>query len=269
MKRIAAKFEDLKKKQKKALITYITAGDPDLATTAELVLTLEKAGADIVELGIPYSDPLADGPVIQRAAQRSLQAGTTLRKVFELVEKLRKRTQIPLVFLIYYNQVLQFGLNEFVARCDQVGIDGVIIPDLPLEERTELLEIIKGGNYLVDLIPLVAPTSDQRVASIVNNATGFVYCVSSTGVTGQRDSFSAELQDFVAKVKEATDIPAAIGFGISSVASVKQLKDYADGLIIGSAIIKEMEETLNDNNQSQLQKQVHQFVSSLKQALDS
>lgn len=267
--RIATKFQELQAHNRKALITYITAGDPDLATTGQVILALEKAGADIIELGIPYSDPLADGPVIQRATERALQAGTKLSKVFELVKEVRTKTQIPLVFLVYYNPVLQYGLAEFVAKCEEVGVDGIVIPDLPLEERQELKGILTEANSPVDLIPLVAPTSATRVAKIVAQASGFVYCISSMGVTGQRDTFPVDLASFVQQVKESTDIPVAIGFGISNIAGVKQLKDYADGLIIGSAIVKQIEEAVKQGKQAHLEDVIYDFVQPLRQALNS
>lgn len=265
---IATKFASLKAQNRKALITYVTAGDPDLKTTEKIVIALEKAGADIVELGIPYSDPLADGPVIQRASVRAIKAGTKLSSIFDLVKTLRQKTQIPLVFLIYYNQMLQYGLVEFVNQCEQVGVDGIIIPDLPLEERQELNSIITKTDAQIDLIPLVAPTSSKRVAAIVQQASGFVYCISSTGVTGRRNHFDAALSSFVGNVKTATNLPTAIGFGISNTAGINQLKDYADGLIIGSAIVRQIEEAINRGHKDSISQAVYDFVKPLRQALD-
>lgn len=266
--RIATKFQELQTSNRKALISYITAGDPNLVITEQAVLALEQAGADIIELGIPYSDPLADGPVIQRAAERALQAGTSLKKVFDLVKQLRTKTQIPLVFLVYYNPVLQYGLKEFVVKCGEVGVDGIVIPDLPLEERQELKTIIEITGSKVDLIPLVAPTSITRVTAILEQASGFVYCISSMGVTGQRDTFATNLDSFIQHVKKSTDIPAAIGFGISNSSGVKQLKDYADGLIIGSAIVQQIEEAIKFGKQESISQVIYDFVYPLRQALD-
>lgn len=255
--RIKAKFHQLQQEKKKALITYITAGDPSIERTEELVLELEAAGADIIELGIPYSDPLADGPVLQAAAARALKGGTTLDSVLAMVERIRQQTQIPLAFLIYYNPVLQYGIERFVTRATAVGVDGVIIPDLPLEEGNELQEIIKELQLPLDLIPLVAPTSAKRVERIISQGSGFVYCVSTTGVTGGNQGFAANLEEFMTTVTKVTDLPTAIGFGISDVLAINQLKNYSDGLIIGSAIVKHIEAG-ND---------VGEFVKTLRAAL--
>lgn len=261
--KITDKFDTLKNQDKKALITYITGGDPDLDTTLNLVLSMEKAGADIVELGIPYSDPLADGPVIQRASQRALKAGTNIDSIFSTVSRIREKTDIPIAFLIYFNSIFRYGIKIFLDNCLKHGIDGLIIPDLPLEERKELFKVMK--DYPIDLIPLVAPTSEDRIKGIVTDAKGFVYCISSKGVTGMRDSFDESLSDFMNKVNKYTTIPLAIGFGISSEESIKNLKELCDGLIVGSAIIKKIEQGIKDRN---IEKQVFDFVSSLRKALD-
>lgn len=263
--RIAQRFADLRQEGKKALIPYITAGDPHLERTFDLVLALEKAGADIVELGIPYSDPLADGPVIQRAAQRALQAGTKVRAVLSCVRRLREVTEIPLVFLVYYNSVLRFGVQPFLAECVACGVDGLIIPDLPLEERASLLEMVVDQGYPVDLIPLVAPTSKERVGAITRAGSGFVYCVSSSGVTGERHEFAATLGGFLQEVQDATELPTAIGFGIGSTEAVVALRDLADGLIVGSAIVRVIEQA--ELAQDDTAHRVQQFVGTLRQAL--
>ncbi len=267
LSRIDYRLTSLRQLKKKALITYITAGDPSLELTEQLVMTMEDAGADIVELGIPYSDPLADGPVIQRATRRALESGTNLDSVFATVSRIRSKTQIPLAFLVYYNPILQYGIPRFLRKCYQSGVDGLIIPDLPLEERTELRNILAEMQLPISLIPLVAPTSSQRVQSIVADASGFIYCISSMGVTGQRDNFPPELGDFLKNVKSNTQIPTAIGFGISSPNAVSKLKAHADGVIVGSAIIKVMEDVLNAQGQQEINKEVHAFVKQLAQAL--
>ncbi len=261
--RITETFSSLRNKNRKALITYITAGDPDLNTTLNLVITLEKAGADIIELGIPYSDPLADGPIIQRASQRALKAGTNINAIFSTVLKIREKTDIPIVFLVYFNSVFRYGIERFLDNCLTHGIDGLVIPDLPLEERKELSEVMK--DYPVDLIPLVAPTSEGRIKDIVTGARGFVYCISSRGVTGIRDRFEASLSDFTGKVRKYTPIPLAIGFGISSEETVRNLRELSDGLIVGSAVIQKIEQGIMEGN---IEERVLDFISSLRSALD-
>ncbi len=260
--RITKKFKVLKEKKEKALITYITSGDPDLDTTMNLVLTMESAGADIVELGIPYSDPLADGPIIQRGAQRALKGGANIDSIFNMVKELRERTDIPLVFLLYYNSIFKYGINKFLDKCKDAGMDGLIIPDLPLEERKELNDIMK--KYPIDLIPLVAPTSEDRIEKILQDGDGFVYCISSKGVTGKRDHFDVDLKNFMDKVKEYTDKPLAIGFGISDGEAVKKLKNLSDGLIVGSAIIEKIEEGIKNGK---IEERVFDFVNELHRAI--
>ncbi|PAB59496.1 tryptophan synthase subunit alpha [Anaeromicrobium sediminis] len=260
--RITKKFNRLREKDEKALIAYITSGDPNLDRTLNLVLQMEKAGADIIELGIPYSDPLADGPVIQRAAQRALKVGTNIDSIFPMVFKVREKTEIPLVFLVYFNSIYRYGIKRFLDKCKDSGVDGLIIPDLPLEERRELNEVMK--DYPIDLIPLVAPTSEDRIRKIVSGAEGFVYCISSKGVTGTRDSFEVDLSNFINKVKKHTSIPLAIGFGISNEETIKKLKGLCDGLIVGSAIIEKVEEGIKDDS---VEDKVFNFVSELHEAL--
>lgn len=259
--RITKKFEELRSINKKALITYITCGDSDLETTLDLVMTMERAGADIIELGIPYSDPLADGPVIQRASKRALDAGTTIDSFFELLPKLRLQTDIPIAILLYYNSIFRYGIESFLDKCNGF-IDGLIIPDLPLEERSEIQELMK--DYPIDLISLVAPTSENRIKEIVKDSNGFVYCISSFGVTGKRENFSLDLTDFINKVKSFTDTPTALGFGISSENAIKNLKDFTDGLIVGSAIIEEIEKGIPQEN---IIENVYNFVSRLNKAI--
>lgn len=221
---------------KKALVTFLTAGDPDFATTRDVILEMAKNGVDLVEIGVPFSDPIAEGPVIQEANVRAIEKGANIIKCFELVKELRTKTEIPLVFLLYYNCVLKYGVDEFFKSCKENGVDGVIIPDLPYEEKDEISESLERYNIIQ--IPLVAPTSKDRVEKLVTDARGFVYCVSSLGVTGVRTKFHNELEEFIKAVKKKTDIPAFVGFGIHSSEQVKVLKEYCDGVIIGSAIVK-------------------------------
>lgn len=261
--RITEKFNVLEAKGEKALIAYITGGDPDLNTTYNLVLGMEKAGVDIVEIGIPYSDPLADGPVIQRASQRALKAGANIDSIFQMVLKLREKTSLPLVLLVYFNSIYKYGITKFLDNCQANGIDGLIIPDLPLEERIELNQMMK--HYPMDLIALVAPTSEDRIKEIVSDAKGFIYCISSTGVTGTRDHFDIDLSGFMNQIKKHTTTPLALGFGISSPEAIKNLKGLCDGLIVGSAIIKKIEEGITEGN---IEDKVVDFVKQLHQAIE-
>lgn len=240
MNRIEAKFKELRSKGKKALITYITGGDPSIEKTEQYIFDKEAAGADIIEVGIPFSDPLADGPVIQVAAQRALDNGVTLEKIFNCIQNVRMKSQVPLAFLVYYNTVLYYGPERFVKKCEEIGIDGLIIPDLPKEEREEIQPYI--NNSTVALIPLVAPNSKQRIKSVIEGGGGFVYCVSSLGVTGVRQEFYREVEGFLQEVRNNTDLPLAVGFGISKKEDVEKLQPYVDGVIIGSAIVKKIEE---------------------------
>lgn len=242
MSRIGKKFEELAGKT--AFIGYITAGDPSLDKTKDLVLALEKGGSDIIELGIPYSDPVADGPVIQLAAQRALDNGTTVEKIFEVVKDIRKVSQVPLVFLVYYNTIYANGRESFINRCIETGVDGLIIPDLPLEERDEILPFMKGKN--IDLIPLVAPNSGDRVTKILENGGGFVYCISSFGVTGTRTDFDSSIGAYLNEVKKVSELPIAIGFGISTRSDVENFEKLANGVIVGSAFVKIVHETNGD-----------------------
>lgn len=241
MNRINRKFNELKKENKKALITYITAGFPSIDKTEELIYAKERGGASLIEIGIPYSDPVADGPVIQRAGEIALKGGTNLEKIFNVVERVRKNTDIPLVFLVYYNTVFAYGMERFIKRCEEVGIDGLIIPDLPIEEQDEIQPYIEGSS--VALIPLVAPTSKQRIKKVLDNKNGFVYCVSSLGVTGRGGEFHSDIEEFLKEVRACTDLPIAVGFGISNKEHIDKLKDYVDGVIIGSAIVSVVEES--------------------------
>lgn len=237
MNRIDNAFKKLKASRRKAFIAYITAGDPDLATTGKLVLSLERAGADLIELGIPFSDPIADGPTIQAASHRALLKKTTLSSVLDLVKRLRINTGIPIVFMTYYNPVLKYGLTSFFERCKNSGVDGVIVPDLPVEESDELARLGKKAG--VRTIFLVAPTSTKkRVKDIVKKSAGFVYYVSSTGVTGARKNLPADMVKNIRFIKSMTSKPVAVGFGVSDQKQAKLVARTADGVIVGSAIVK-------------------------------
>jgi len=224
----------------KAFIPFITAGDPNLETTEKLVLAMAEAGADLIELGIPFSDPVAEGIVIQKADERALAAGTTLDKIFDMVRRVRINSQIPLAFMTYINPIYVYGAEQFLANCAVCGVDALIVPDLPFEEKDELLPYCQ--RYGVALISLIAPTSKERISMIASEAQGFVYCVSSLGVTGMRGEITTDIEEMISLVKEAKDIPCAVGFGISTPEQAASLAKIADGVIVGSAIVKIVED---------------------------
>lgn len=246
---------------KKAFIGFITAGDPDLEKTEEFVLEMERAGASLVELGIPFSDPIAEGPVIQDANIRALLAGCTTDKIFDMVKSLREKTQIPLVFLAYANTLYKYGYEKFCAKCSETGIDGLIIPDLPFEEKGELSGIAK--EHGIDLISLIAPTSEQRIQMIAKEATGFIYIVSSMGVTGVRSEIKTDISSIVNVVRSVTDVPVAVGFGINTKEQVKEYTSIADGAIVGSAIVKIISEHGKDAG-----KYIYDYVSGMTGVLE-
>lgn len=256
MNRIEKKFDELKKKDEKALIPYIVLGEPSAKKTVEIIHTLEKSGADMIELGIPYSDPLADGPVIEAAGLRSIQNGFKLKDAFEIVSEVRKTSQIPLIFMCYYNTIFGYGKEKFIKNCKECGIDGLIIPDLPIEEREEIAPDLKETE--ISLIPLAAVTSKDRIPQITKYAQGFTYCVSSLGVTGERRNFYSGVNEFLTEAKNSTSVPICVGFGISTKADVKQFAQYADGVIVGSAIVRKIYETDCDC------KQIGAFIEELK-----
>ena len=220
----------------KAFIPFITCGDPDVETTMACVREMVKAGADLIELGIPFSDPTAEGPVIQGANLRALTGGVTTDRIFEMVRELRKDVAVPMVFMTYANVVFSYGAERFISTCAGIGIDGLILPDLPFEEKEEFLSVCRAHG--VALISLIAPTSANRVAMIAKEAEGFIYLVSSLGVTGVRSSITTDLGPIVRTIRENTDVPCAVGFGISNPEQAKAMAKEADGVIVGSAIVK-------------------------------
>ncbi len=231
MNKIAKAFE-----KGKAFIPFITCGDPSLEVTEKIVYAMEEAGADLIELGIPFSDPTAEGPVIQGANIRALSGGVTTDKIFDMVVKIRKNTQIPMVFMTYANVVYSYGTERFVKKAAEIGMDGLILPDVPFEEKEEFDVVCR--KYGLDLISLIAPTSHDRIRMIAKEANGFVYCVSSLGVTGMRSEITTDIGAMVKLVKEAKDIPCAVGFGISTPEQAAKMAGLSDGAIVGSAIVK-------------------------------
>ena len=243
MNRIEERLQQVKEKNEKAFITYMTAGLPDMEGCAALVKAQAEAGIDVLELGIPFSDPVADGPVIQAASYKSIQQGTNLRKVFDMVEKIRKDgCQVPLVFMMYFNTVLYYGLEDFVKKCAQVGVDGLIIPDLPYEEQKQLQDVLDVVDQAPVLIQLVTPVSGDRIPMLLERARGFVYCVSSMGVTGQAADFHKNVVNYLEQVRKVSRIPVMMGFGIRTAADVLPMKEIIDGCIVGSHFINLMEE---------------------------
>lgn len=220
----------------KAFIPFVTCGDPDLETTANIVRAMAEAGADLIELGIPFSDPTAEGPVIQSANVRALSAGTTTDRIFDLVQDLRKDVTIPMVFMTYANVVFSYGAEKFISTCQEIGIDGLILPDIPYEEKDEFDPICKW--YGVDLISMVAPTSEDRIAMVAKEASGFIYVVSSLGVTGVRSEITTDIGAMVELIRANSSCPCAVGFGISTPEQAKKMAGLADGAIVGSAIVK-------------------------------
>ena len=220
----------------KAFIPFVTAGDPDLETTKELLLVLQESGADLIEIGIPFSDPVAEGIVIQKADERALAAGTTTDKIFDMVESIQDKMHVPMVFMTYANVVFSYGTERFIKRAAEIGMDGLILPDVPFEAKEEFDRVCR--EYGLDLISLIAPTSHDRIRMIAKEASGFIYCVSSLGVTGTRSAITTDIGAMVGLVKEVTDVPCAVGFGISTPEQAAKMCESADGAIVGSAIVK-------------------------------
>jgi len=264
MNKIGEKFKDLKKEGRKGFIPFITCGDPDLATSKNLVFTLEKAGADIIELGIPFSDPIADGPTIQASSQRALTNGINLRKVIQFARNIRKESQIPLVLLSYFNPIYKFGIKNFIKRSKDI-IDGVIIPDLPPEEA----KLLKGlGEDELPLIFLLAPTStEERIRLVSQLSQGFIYVVSVSGVTGARKTIPYKIKNLILQIRSFTDKPICLGFGISTPEQVKVVKDWVDGVIVGSALVNIIEKYTK--NKKLMIEEVEKFTKNLKEALSS
>ena len=244
----------------KAFIPFITCGDPDLETTAAAVRAAVKSGADLIELGIPFSDPTAEGPVIQGANIRALKGGVKTDMIFELVKELRTDVTVPMVFMTYANVVFSYGAEKFISTCAEIGIDGLILPDIPFEEKDEFLPICR--KYDVALISLIAPTSADRVGMIAKEAEGFIYLVSSLGVTGVRSEINSDLRSIVGVIRENTSVPCAIGFGISTPEQARKMADIADGAIVGSAIVKLLEKHGKD-----APKYIGEYVASMKSAV--
>lgn len=255
MSNIAKAFEN-----GKAFIPFITCGDPDLETTAAAVREMVKNGADLIELGIPFSDPTAEGPVIQGANIRALKGGVKTDKVFGLVRELRTDVTVPMVFMTYANVVFSYGAEKFISTCAEIGIDGLILPDIPFEEKEEFLPLCK--KYGVDLISLIAPTSENRIGMIAKEADGFIYLVSSLGVTGERSEIKTDLSSIVKIIRDNTNVPCAIGFGISTPEQAKSMADISDGAIVGSAIVKLLEQ-----HGTAATKYIGEYVKKMKDAI--
>ena len=247
-------------KDNKAFVAFLTAGDPSMDKTEEFILALERAGADLVEIGIPFSDPIAEGPVIQEANERALSAGATTDKLFAMVKRIRQKTEMPLVFLTYINPIFVYGIERFFKACQESGINGVIVPDLPYEEKGEILGI--ATSYEVDVITLIAPTSKDRIQMLAKEATGFIYLVSSLGVTGVRSEIKTDLKTIIADIRQVSETPIAVGFGISTPEQAKVISGTADGVIVGSAIVKIIAEY--GENAGEI---LFDYVKSMKQSL--
>lgn len=257
MSRINSKFEELKKQERKGFIPFVTAGDPDLETCLAIILKLAELRADVIELGVPFSDPMADGPTIQRSSERALDAGVTLGKVLELAAEFRKQSDVPLVLFSYFNPILHFGLDQFEKAALTAGIDGVLLTDV-IENEAEKISRRFAKND-IDLISLVAPTTtDERLKAICDSACGFIYAVSRAGVTGAQASTSSTAEELVRRTRQFTDMPIAVGFGISTAAQISEVWEYADAAVVGSAIVSTIE-----NSGGQEVSEVEKFVAGL------
>jgi tryptophan synthase alpha chain len=260
MNRIDKKFQALRQQNARAFMPYLCAGDPTPELTTKLLLTLEEAGADLIELGVPFSDPIADGPTIQRASERALKHRISLQQILEMVKTLRQQTDIPIALMSYYNPIFSMGESVFCKAAQDAGVDGVIVPDLPPEEARPLLDVAQ--QYNLATIFLVAPTSPpERMQSIASASTGFIYCVSVTGVTGARTTLSDEVAPMIAELRKHTDKPISVGFGVSTPEQAKQVVEIADGVIVGSAIVNVVEENMDD--ETKLLAAVKEFASEL------
>lgn len=262
MNRIEKKFKELKSRKEKALVIYLTAGDPSLKKNADLISAFENDGVDLIELGVPFSDPVADGPVIQEASQRAIKKKTNLRKIFGLVKQVREKSQIPLLLMSYLNPILQYGYARFARSARLSGVDGIIIPDLPPEEGQEIAPILKREN--INLVYLLAPTSTNKRIRLVSKAsTGFIYFVSITGVTGIHRSAPFKLEKILEDVKKETLLPVCVGFGVSTPAQAREVSTSADGVIIGSAVVKALAAHPNADAKKFSKQVVRPFVKAL------
>ncbi|MDD2899240.1 MAG: tryptophan synthase subunit alpha, partial [Desulfuromonadaceae bacterium] len=262
MSRLLTRFSELQKNQSKALVTFITAGDPDLMVTEEVINLLETAGVDVIELGVPFSDPMADGPTIQLSSERALASGTTLQGILDVVQRVRTRSEIPIILMGYLNPIYAYGYDRFCRDAVKAGIDGVLLVDMPPEESREMLT--PARHHGLDVIFLLTPTSDNARISTVNHlGSGFVYYVTVTGVTGTRTSVSGTLAQELARVKQTVSLPIMAGFGISTPKQAAEVAEMADGVVVGSAIVKLFERYHGE----ELKQQLSQYVSSLKEAL--
>jgi tryptophan synthase alpha chain len=257
MNRISNAF---KNKNGKVFICFLTAGDPDIRKSEEFILEMVRAGADLIEIGLPFSDPIAEGKVIEAANARALSCGTTTDSVFELIQNVRLKTQVPLVLLTYLNPVFKYGYEKFFKRCNSTGIDGIIIPDLPFEEKGELADYAEQND--VRIISLISPTSKERIKRIAESSAGFIYLVSSMGVTGIRENIDTDLVSIISDIRAVTDTPVAIGFGISSPEQAGKFGAISDGVIVGSAIVK----IIAQHGQNAA-KYIYDYVKSMKEAL--
>jgi len=260
MSRIREAFENLNREQKKGFIPFITAGDPDLETTRDLIVELARVGATLVELGVPFTDPMADGPVIQRASERALHHGFGLSEILDLVRDVRKQTRVPIILFSYFNPLLQFGLEKLVREAEHAEVDGILVTDLTPEEAGRFSAMLRAHE--IDLIFLVAPTStDERLRMIAETATGFIYAVSRAGVTGAREEVSAEAEKLVNRVRAVSNLPVAVGFGIANAGHVRDVWRYADAAVVGSAIVKLIEESSTKDVISNVSQFVRELVS--------
>ncbi|MGF0032011.1 tryptophan synthase subunit alpha [Bariatricus sp. SGI.154] len=255
MNKICEAFEN-----KKAFIPFITGGDPSLKVTQELLVAMQEAGADLIEIGIPFSDPIAEGPVIQEADERALRGGCTTDQLFDAVKEVRDQIHVPLVFMTYINAIYTYGRERFMKRCVECGMAGVIVPDMPYEEKGELADVCR--EYGIELVSLIAPTSEERIQMIAKEAEGFLYCVSSLGVTGVRSEITTNIKEMIDKVREVTDIPCAVGFGISTPQQAKEMAAASDGAIVGSAIVRIIAE-----HGEECVPYVAEYVKSMKEAV--
>ena len=258
--RITDVFNALRSKGEKALIAFITGGDPDTETTEKLILAMEEAGVDIIEIGIPFSDPVAEGIVIQEADKRALDGGCTTDKLFDMVKRVRAKTDMPLLFMTYANPVYSYGTDRFMAKCRDSGIDGIIIPDVPFEEKDEFAN--ECSKYGICLISMIAPTSGERIEKIAREASGFLYCVSSLGVTGMRRELNTNIAELIDKVRTVSSVPCAVGFGVSTPEQAQNMAAISDGVIVGSAIVRLIAEFGKDSAEP-----VKEFVSNMKKSM--